>query len=54
MISGEYCKLIQSRYQVPACSDVAGDEDTKGEDGEGVHQTITAAEKVFMSFLDIT
>lgn len=37
VIGGEYCKLVQSRYQVPACSDVARNEYTEGKNGKRVH-----------------
>ena len=37
MIPGEDGELIQAGDEVPACGDVASNEDAKGEDGEGVH-----------------
>lgn len=38
VICCEYGKLIQSCHEIPASGDVASDEDTKGEDGERVHE----------------
>lgn len=36
-------KLVESSYQIPPRSDVAGYEDRKGEDGEWVHESPTTA-----------
>ena len=33
-------KLVQSCYQIPARSDIAGDKDTESQDGKRVHQSI--------------
>lgn len=37
VIPGEDGKLVQASYEVPASSDVTGEEDTKSEDGYRVH-----------------
>lgn len=43
MIPCEYCKLIKSGNQVPPRSDVAGYENRKCEDREGVHESFPIA-----------
>lgn len=37
MVPGKDGKLVQASDEVPASSDVAGEEDTKSEDGYRVH-----------------
>jgi hypothetical protein len=39
VIPGKNSKLIKSSYQIPPGSNVAGYEDPKGEDREGVHES---------------
>lgn len=39
VIPGKYCEFIQSSNQIPPGSNVAGYEDPKGEDREGVHES---------------
>lgn len=43
VIPCEYCKLIKSSNQIPPRSDVAGYEDRKCEDREGVHESFPIA-----------
>ena len=38
MVPSKNGKLVETCYEIPTCSDVASDEDTKGEDGERVHE----------------
>jgi hypothetical protein len=43
VIPGKYCKVIKSSNKVPPRSDVAGYEDPKGENREGVHESLSLA-----------
>lgn len=46
VVPGEYSELVKTSDEIPSSSDVAGDEDSEGEDGEGVHR-ITGPTMVF-------
>ena len=43
VVPGEDCKVIKSRYQIPPRSDIAGYEDRKSENREGVHESLSIA-----------
>jgi hypothetical protein len=42
VVPGENRKLIETSNKIPSSGDVASYEDSKGEDGEGVHRISTA------------
>lgn len=43
VLPGEDGELIESGDKIPACGDVASDEDADGEDGERVHRALLLA-----------
>lgn len=43
VVPGKYGELIEPSNQIPARSDIAGNEDRKREDGEGVHESLPSA-----------
>lgn len=43
VLPGEDGELIESGDKIPACGDVASDEDADGEDGERVHRALLPA-----------
>jgi hypothetical protein len=53
VVPGEDCKLIKSSNQIPPRSDVAGYEDRKSEDGEGVHESPPIAGASLLCCVDI-
>jgi hypothetical protein len=51
VIPGEDGELIQPSDEVPARSDVASKEDTKGEDRDGVHEVSSACPSTDTSYV---